>query len=66
MRILPVLACFVLVIAGSYLLGKHRGYVEGVIETTADFLSDNPSAVCSLRLSPSLELQSYHGPSEPL
>lgn len=47
MAICVILAILFAIIGGSVAIGYHFGYVEGVVETTADFLIGSPSAVCS-------------------
>lgn len=59
------IAGLVLALLASYYSGHHFGYVDGVIETTADFLSDNPSAVCDLSPSYQSQPRSGRAPSEP-
>jgi ABC-type microcin C transport system permease subunit YejE len=47
MAICVIFAILLTIIGCSAAIGYHFGYVEGVVETTADFLIASPSAVCS-------------------
>lgn len=65
MKIYMKIAGLALALVASTYYGYYFGYVDGVIETTADFLTDNPSAVCDLSPSPQLQRRSSPSPSMP-
>ena len=63
MKIYMKIAGLALALVASTYSGYYFGYVDGVIETTADFLTDNPSAVCDLSPAPRFEHDSFRGSS---